>query len=777
MKPHCAPLLRIPRLLLAALLVAAPCVVWSDNEAGSGGSWVDFAPGEDRFGPEAALDLRDLNERKAGDGGFVVVEAGRFVRERTGEPIRFWGVNVIPGRLGGEGLRKASRILAKRGVNLVRIHGPVFDGSGRLEPERVLQVIEIVEAMKAEGIYSWLSVYFPLWLTPAPGTPWLEGYDGRTHPFAALMFNPGFEAHYRTWWTALLGTRSPATGVRLVDEPAVAAVEIQNEDSFLFGTFDPDRIPEEQRAILESGFGRWLERRHGSIEKALVLWSEATPGLAPVMVGGTSSLAGAWRRGWRLLPAWWKGVALPRDAPAEGRAAIRSIRRMARDRTPRDQETVRFLVGEQAAFYGRVRDFLRTAGFRGAITASNWTTASPEILEALEKMSYLEGDFVDRHLYLDCARRGDLVTYQLRESQTYRDRSALRLEGEDGTPLAVPSPMADPRFEEKPSTISEVSWTRPNRHRSEAPLFLAAYGAHQGTDAIVHFVLDSDRWSVQPRPFAQPWTLLSPGMVGQFPAAALLFRRGLVSPGGVVARASLDREALFRLEGVPWMSGSPPDALRADGVPVTRTARPVGNALDPLAFLAGRVEVNFTDGPGKLGVTSAAGGVDRGARTVASTAGDLRLDLARGVLVIDAPAAQGASGDLGAAGTVRTRDLEIQSALPVGHIVAVSLDGRPLSDSRRILLQVMSEEQPTGFRSEPVEDGRRRIAALGRDPWQFRRLEGTVGFRHPGAERFGVLALDANGYPTEKFVGARSIQLRPSTVYYVISQPAGGASR
>ncbi len=639
--------------------------------------WVDFAPADDSFTQGAALDLRFLNEPVAGAGGFIGVEAERFVRRRTGEPVRFWGVNGPPTGLHGERLRRAARGLAKRGVNLVRIHGPLYDGDGRLLQERVLDVIEVVEAMKAEGIYSWLSIYFPLWMTPAPGTPWLEGYDGRTHPFAALMFNPAFEARYRGWWSALLETSSPATGRRLVDEPALAVAEIQNEDSFLFPTFDVDAMPEPQRRIIERRFGAWLAARYGSIDAALDRWTVATPGVAPAVVGGVGSMAGAWRRGVRHFRAWWLGVALPRDAPAEGRAALPPLWRVVAERSPRDQDAVRFLVEMQTAFYDRSTEFLRASGFRGAITASNWTTESPSILGPLEKMSYLGGDFLDRHVYFDCGREGEEAGHQMREGHVYRDRSVLRLEAEDGRALAVTSPAADPRFDGKPSAVSEVSWTRPNRHRSEAPLFLAAYGAQQGTAAMIHFAMDSDHWSVQPRRFSQPWTLFSPAMMGQFPAAAVLFRLGLVRPGPVGVRADLDRAALFRLEGAPWLPSSAPDALRANGIALSGSSVPSGPALDPLTFLAGRAEVRFTDGPGSFQAEDLRGAVDRAAGRVASLPGDLRLDLSRGVLVIDAPAAQGVSGDLAAAGGVRTRDLEIRSGLAIGHVLAVSLDGLP----------------------------------------------------------------------------------------------------
>jgi len=42
--------------------------------------------------------------------------------------------------------------------------------------------------------------------------------------------------------------------------------------------------------------------------------------------------------------------------------------------------------------------------------------------------------------------------------------------------------------------ISETTFCRPNRYRSEAPLYFATYGALQDTDCIVHFAFDGSRW-------------------------------------------------------------------------------------------------------------------------------------------------------------------------------------------------------------------------------------------------------------------------------------------
>src|SRR5207253_5190919 len=114
---------------------------------------------------------------------------------------------------------------------------------------------------------------FPLWMQPKAEHPWLKGYDGKTHPFAALEFNPEFQEHYRDWWKALLTTPNARTGKRLVDDAAVFGVEIQNEDSFFFWTFDANRIPDAQLRILETQFGAWLNRKYGSLDAALAKWS------------------------------------------------------------------------------------------------------------------------------------------------------------------------------------------------------------------------------------------------------------------------------------------------------------------------------------------------------------------------------------------------------------------------------------------------------------------------------------------------------------------------
>lgn len=668
------------------------------------------------YGPDV-VDLRHLNEAFAGENGFVGVKEGNFVRGPTSEPVRFWGVNVIPSRLEVAELPGCARMLGRHGVNLARIHGPIYDEAGNLDESRLQKTLAMVESFKAEGIYSHLSIYYWDWLRPRPGTSWLLGYDGRSRPVAALFFDPDFQAHYRKWWKSLLLSPSVVTGRRLVDEPAVASLEIQNEDSLLFWTFDPATFPTRIRHGLEKRFGDWLLTRYSSLQAALETW-------------GSRAIDG--------------------DDLTEGRMAVRPISRILRERTARDVETVRFLVDLQTSFYRETYAYIRGLGFRGVIGTSNWKTASPELLDPLEALTYMVGDFTDRHAYVGTNRAGDDAAWALRVGQTFDDPVSLRLEtGEPRAPGVPLHPSATTHFKGKPSMLSEVSWERPSTHRSEGPISLAVFGALQHEDAIVHFALDGCRWSTSPRPnVQQPWTLASPAMMGQFPAAAVLFRRGLVANGEQLAALRLGRETLL--------------ALDANGPSLVRD-------VDPLGRLVGRTDVTFVEERGDPeGVDVRM--VQRRPGTIVSATGEVEFDYRHGILRIDSARAQGASGALGRRAPIETRDLEIRTESEQLHVLAVSLDELPLDRSGRILLQVMSEEVPSGFTAGPAGIGRRAIQELGHDPWMIREISGTIRFRRPDASRLRVTPLDGERASAPSG-DASSIQLRPSTLHYLIELP------
>src|SRR4051812_42503754 len=622
--------MRLRDYLLAFLVVSAGPIRAADNAG-----WFSFAPKPDRFA-ESPIDLRNLNEKFAGEHGFIAAKEGHFIHSSNGDPVRFWAVNGPPQEASDRpALRQTARLLAKYGVNLVRRHGAVFNKEGEVDRAAIKRAIEIVEEFKAEGIYTHLSVYFPLWFTPRAGHPWMEGYDGKKHPFAALLFNPKFQEKYREWLKALLTTPSETTGKSLLDEAAVFGLELQNEDSFFFWTFSADNIPDAQLRILEGQFGDWLKQKYDSIDKAFVAWKNQTT---------------------------------KRDALAEGRVSFRPLWNMFNEKSIRDQDTATFLFETQTRFYRETIGFLRQLGFKGLITPSNWATASPEVFGPLEKLSYTAGDFVDRHGYFECNHKGDNAAWSIRNGHTYSDRSALRFDApEPGKPKQFVHPIMDPHYDNKPSMISETTFCRPNRYRSEAPLYFAAYGALQDSDSIVHFALDGENFSVKPGFWMQQWTLMSPSMFGQFPAAALIYRQGLIAAGKVLAEINLRTADLLELKGTPLPQDAALDELRLKDVPQGTEIKP-GQRIDPLIHYAGKVMVNFVTNTSKAGATleNLAPYIDHSKQLITSSTGELKLDYEKGLLTLNGPRAQGLSGALQKAGAVELKDVFIGSHLELG---------------------------------------------------------------------------------------------------------------
>jgi hypothetical protein len=701
--------------------------------------WTAWNPPTDSY-QESPIDLRFLNEKTAGMRGPVRVKDGRFVLG-SGEPVRFWAVNGPHHQLKDEALTQAARELAKRGVNLVRVHGSIFDkATGALNRDGVAHFHEVVAAMKAEGIYTHFSIYFPLWMNPKPGLEFLEGYDGQKHPFAALMFNRDFQKVYQDWWKEILTTRPAGGGPALIDDPAVMGLEIQNEDSFFFWTFNDANLPEPQRTLLQKMFGDWAKKKHGSIGKALQAWN---------------------------------GVGAPGDDEKAGRLGFRPLYEMFTRRTPRDQDTAQFLMETQRGFYQEQTDFLRKLGFKGLITASNWTTANNDILGPLEKYSYTVGDFIDRHGYWGGLHQGEHAAWSIRNGHTYTQRSALRFDPpEPGKPREITHPAFDPKYNGLPSMISETTFNRPNRHRTEAPVFYAAYGALQGSDSIVHFAHDGAQWQVKPNFFMQPWTLMSPTQMGQFPAAALLYRQGLIREGDLMADVHIPLDDAIALKGSPLVQSANLDELRKADVSGEAGAT-AGGKIDPLIHLIGRTSITIAPQAGKTQVKDLAPFLDAAAQTVKSSTGELHLDYGKGLLRLTADKAQGAAGNLREGGALDLPALTIESPLDLACILLVPLDGQPVTGSKKLLLQVMTEEKATGFATEDAGSGRLRITSIGTDPWLFRNPEGTVTFKRADAAALRIQPLDFNGYPAGEALKGPVLRLLPGTAYYLVTSGGG----
>ena len=702
--------------------------------------WFAFEPDSDPFSAAARLDLRWLNEARAGDGGFIQARGDAFVHEKTGKPERFWAVNVSGDVLGSDAadLGRYARMLAKFGVNMVRLHAPLWSGKdfARVDPTKLEGLHRLVAALKQEGIYLGLSSYYPVWLN-AGGVACFDGYEGDQRPFAASFFNPCVQAAQRGWWRTVLTSRNPKTGVPLGQDPALAFIEVVNEDSIFFWTFKPyQSVPAPQMQILERRFGAWLRARRD-------------PSLARTF-------------------ARWGGGPVQGDDEAGGRAGVMLPFEILRRRDARARDTLEFLAELQRAYFDDAYRFVKQElGWKGSVTGSNWITADARVLGPLDKWSNAGCDFIDRHGYFDPVHEGPRAASAITAGDRYDDALALRFESNKPGVISFGLPIMDLAYNGKPSTLSEVNWPSPNRYRTDMPLLAAAYAALQGTDGLFFFATDGGGWAQRLAKF----TIANPAALGQFPAAALLYRRGLVKTADVVAHVEADLPGLYAFKGL----SVPDDAPGVDGGAMLDAAPPPsasGPTLDPLAPLAGRVEVNVAAKAGGSSKTKDLSAfIDRNARIVRSVTGELRWDWGRGVMTVDAPAAAGATGLLGQAGELALTAVHISSGNLYGAVLVVAMDGNPLASSAKILVQVMTEDANSGW-SAPGS-GPREIVDVGGPPLVVREIAGRIRFKRPDAASLRVTPLDPNGYAaaaTTPLGPKGELQLRPRTLHYLIEK-------
>jgi hypothetical protein len=731
-----------------------PPQVWPEDE-----TWA-FRPGRDEFAGDALLDLRSMNEHTAGETGFVTAsEEGDFLKG-DGSKLRLWAAHSTVYRKGPVALAEHAKFLAKRGVNIVRWHGNItpkaedskltdFDAKARDE------LWHYVAAMKKEGIYMTLSPYYAMPTKPKPGWGLPEGSKDM---HALLFFRPDLQAAYKGWLRAIFEPKNPYTGIPLKDEPAVAIIQIQNEDSLLFWTVA--NLKGRDLAMLQKQYGQWLIEKYGSLEKASKAWQGDS-------AEGDDFAAG--RAGFRHI---WEmtGAAGRRFKYGPGRQA-----RLA--------DQLQFWTETMRSFNAEIVRFLREEiGCKQLVNPGNWKTADPVRLMDAERYSYTAGEVIGVNRYYGGgAHIGKHRGWAIVNGDRFNNWSVLR------RPAHLPVGLK--QVAGHPTIVPENNWVPPLGKQSEGPFLVSAYASLTGVDALYWFNMGQPQWR-QPSsangflPSLGKWVANTPMIAGMFPAAALLHRRGYVQRGTPVVHERRRLEDLWQRR-IPIISeeGSyDPNRDPGDYAPDSN----IKQRVSPLAFLVGPVKVTYGADPSKSEVMDLKPYINETKQVVRSVTRELRWDYGRGICTLDAPKAKGATGVLGQVGTVRLDGLTLAVKNDYATVLAVAMDDRPLADSRRVLVQVGTIARPTDWAVREVtwqdkEAGKQEgleIVNYGRAPWRVRNAEIAVTLANP-ALRTATL-LDPNGYPVREVPVARNgqslrVQLPPQTMYLILQRSARGS--
>jgi hypothetical protein len=683
-----------------------------------------WEPDVDPLRNDCAIDMRRLNEPSAGQKGFVRQEGKSFVLG-DGTPVRFWMVQANFRSMENAQIDRWARRLAKYGVNMVRMQFSDFwnarIGNNHIAFRQKLERLHyVVAALKRQGIYSYFGHLY--WHTHNDVTEEVFPGAGKgRRSISACFFSDRFHRYYKDYVRAIMTPRNPYTGFALAKDPAVAIVEVHNETSLLFWTFKPENFPAGELAMVEKDFGDWLAAKYGSVAKAADAWGAGGNEDAHTPDHFDAGRAGLYTIGFLGGADWAVNQRNPKRA--------------------RDQ--VQWMIESMRRFYGNMKRDLRTeVGLGQLISASNWKTIDAKILGGLERYTYTGADVVCRNAYygVDYAQGGQGRFYAIEEGDTYRYSSSLK-------PPAQPAPLATPHIKGYPLMITETNWTRPNRYRVEWPFLMATYGALGGLDGPNFFSLGSAEWQHQ----MDVWDLNNPTLLGQFPAMALIYRRGDVTePDTPAVHEKISLDDAYALKGTKVFPMRGKDDMWVSMIGEKEAgagAAAAGYGVDPRSFFVGPVVQEFYNGPSKLQTVNLDTYIDDQAKVIRSMTGQLKWDYDTGLVTVDTPRAQGACGFLARAGQIELGDVKIQSGNEYGSVLAVSLDEKPLATSKRILVQAGTWDRPFGFETRKVGEYR-EITDLGGYPLNVRRIDAQVTLKGDSGGK--VTVLDMNGYPTDR---------------------------
>lgn len=331
-----------------------------------------------------------------------------------------------------------------------------------------------------------------------------------------------------------------------------------------------------------------------------------------------------------------------------------------------------FLNDLEQRFYADMISYLRTLGVKVPIaTTSTWGLNGLSSLPALTA-----GDVVDAHSY------GGLG--QLEKNPLTSDGMINWL----GAAQVLGKPMTVTEWNAEPFPL-------PDRH--SLPLYVAGTASHQGWDAIMQYAYSQQALVEQWRR-ADNWNAYNdPGLIATLPAAALLYRRQDVQPASTRYVFAPTAQALFNQDISPANSVLLRTAMEKGRLQI---ALPSASELPWLQPSKIPADAQVFNDPGRSLI-------DPGASEALSDTGQLRHNWQQGLYTIDTPMTQAATGWLGSQ-SLALGDIALQLTTPYASVAVQSLDDKPLSQSRRLLISLGSRAVPraedvTPFHVEPLQ--------------------------------------------------------------------------
>lgn len=446
-----------------------------------------------RRSANSLVDLSFLHDAPAGKEGFIRIQDGHLVKP-NGARIRFWGVHLTDWSPGSvllppkQDIPMWAGVLSRYGVNIVRLHfldlaaprGIVdasHNDSRSFDPQQLDRLDFLVSELKKRGIYMDLNLNVGRSYLPGDG---VVDFDKVRWAKGVILFDPRLIELQKEYAKNLLTHVNPYTGTEYRNEPAIALVEIVNENGIGVGFRSPSSYYSDELQALYNG---WLATHCSDAELAKI-----------------RDLAGV-----------------------SAKEAVPLLKAADVDSAPeqRFRAEVAFFMDVEKRFYEEMTGYLKKSiGVQSPIIGTadhSHTGSSYPMLSSLSRLSVLDGHVYWEHPGSREPKNTAMVNDPLHSTVVQLSRTA---------------------FAGKPYTVSETNHPFPNDYASEGLPIIAAYGEFQDWDAIITYTFEP-KLSADWKPYVgDPFDIsLDPVRMTEFAAAGLLFQRDDVH----AARETIDR--------------------------------------------------------------------------------------------------------------------------------------------------------------------------------------------------------------------------------------------
>jgi len=514
-------------------------------------------------------DVAFLLDAPAGKAGFIHVQGGHFVKP-DGRRIRFWGVHLTDWSRGSveippkQDMPMWAATLARFGVNMVRLHfldlpAPrgIIDSTrpdSRAFDAKQLDRLDFeIAEFKKRGIYVDLNLNVGRSYKAGDG---VQDFDKIQWGKGLTLFDPRLIELEKEYARNLLTHVNPYTKIEYRNEPAIAIVEILNENALYMGFRAPTPYYDEELTRI---YNTWLveKRSPEQVKKLREIASVAEEAPVPRLKGQETAAA-------------------PRE---------------------RYETELAFYVDAENRFYQDMSRYLKQdLGVKVPITgtADHSHTSSPyTMLASLANLDILDGHVYWQHPGSPPPVNTPMVNDPLNSTVVQLSRTA---------------------FAGKPYTVSETNHPFPNDWASEGIPTLAAYGAFQDWDAIIMYTFEP-KLAPDWKPYVgDPFDIsLDPVRMTEMATGALTFLRGDVRPARETVSRTYSSEQVLESRKLPrseapyYTPGFPlslplEHAVRIQSLDGPPTAAMTASAANPI--VSDTKELAWYTSPAKTGLVT-----------------------------------------------------------------------------------------------------------------------------------------------------------------------------